>query len=97
MISQYRDVTYLTMVFISWIPIGITMSIKILFEMFKSWQFRTGRMKIMSPILRKAVSETIMSKMDFDQLKQLEKMKEENPKICVANPREIKYKNKMSC
>ena len=51
----------------------------------------------MKPILKKAVEETVTSKMDFVQLKTLQEMKEENPKISVSNPREVKYLNKLNC
>lgn len=88
--------SYLTTVLISWIPTGITICIKILYEMVKSFQVRTGRMNIMNPVLKAAVEDTVTTKMDIDQLKELQKMEQDNPKICVANPREIKYKNTVS-
>lgn len=82
---------------ISWIPIGSSMSIKILYEMYKIWRLRTGRLKIMRPLLKKAVEETVTTKMDFDQLRALEQMREDNPNISIANPREVKYKNSLTC
>lgn len=73
------------------------MSIKVLYEMFKSYQFRTGRMKIMKPILKNAVEDTITSEMDFDHVKRLQEMQAENAKVNAFNSREIKYLDARSC
>jgi len=88
--------TYLAMVLITWIPIGITMSSKILYEMFNSCRFRIKRVRIMKPILRKAVKESLTSAINFKELMILQKMNEEDPKVVVANPREVKYKDTRS-
>lgn len=47
----------------------------------------------MKPILKKAIEDTFTTPIDLKQLKILEKMKEEDPKIVISNPREIKLKS----
>ena len=54
-------------------------------------------MKIMKPILKSAVEDTITSEMDFDHVKRLQEMQAENAKVNAFNPREIKYLDARSC
>lgn len=54
-------------------------------------------MKIMKPILKNAVEDTITSEMDFDHVKRLQEVQAENAKVNAFNPREIKYLDARSC
>jgi hypothetical protein len=94
----YDEMSYLTMILISWIPIAIVILIKEMVDISTNMKTKRMNEKKLRPHLRNAVNETITTEIDFDFIKKLqEDMKDEKHNIPIGDPREIKYKEIRSC
>jgi len=79
------------MVLISWIPIGLIIFYKQLSELYKSIKQRRKSAKFVTPLLKKAVENSLHGEIDLKVLKQLNKIGDDDSKALMPNPREIKY------